>query len=541
MARQIGPGNPGEIPVLNIPEKEINLDVFDKIGDAKIKQATQNFELYASTTLKAETQKLYEQYHDNPMALASALEKLPSMFDELPEGLRNKYTQRLFADSVSLVSKARANQEKAIAKQNNQMARMGMALSMDQISEDFFNVMTYITAPDAEKRDIDMDIYNSHRQELMALSNMTDEDGKPLFSETERSKMLMPKEAQVAGFKQFINRMEHDQLKEWTQNIFQDQTRFMNMTGTDEDVYETMDGLVLKRLRDLQDTKQRVLHGQAYYDAAHLITEPTALNIEKAKASGIVPEKLINNLVEQSKKTTAATYYDPTKRTGPGAFVGALNQFATAVKDNDWSDEGRIQTLETAANTLTYLDAVAKESNMDPKKVDEIKQSVFKAITDRNAQEVLMGSGVLDLIQQAQTAADAFAEVPEKTIKKGFLPAIGSAIQTFRPIATDAAQQFSTMTGYKGAQKQAVERLEANLEYAFALYMAGQYDEFYNHVQAADRQYKKDQLSFMISPSDWRRIEYALAENKPAVINYMGRTFEFKGFDNAGPLIVERI
>lgn len=550
MARQIGPGTPGEIPVLNIPQPEINLDVLDKLGDAKIKSASQNFELYANTTLKAETQKLYEQHKDNPVALAQALEKLPTIFEGLPENIQNKMKEKLFADGVSLVNKAKANQERAIAKQNKQMAHLGAQYSETQITDDYFNVLRYITAPDEEKRPVDIEIYNQHRGELIALTAMTDENGNPLFSETQIAKMNMPKNAVVGGFKQFIGRMEHDQLKEWDAKIFQNRQKFMADTNIDDDTYDTMETALTKRLSALKNTKDRQLHGQAYYDSATLIAEPTKLNIEKAKASGIIDEDLIDHIVEQSKAVTAEAYYDPNRRTSPAAFLAGLNQFTDAVKNTDWTPQGRTQTLESAANSLTYLNAIAKEANLDPEKVDEIKQTVYKAITDRTAQEALTNSGILELTQHARAIIGDEIAFPESTpeTREDFKTLAAKVANTAplntrnAPAAMKPAQAFSTLIGYKGAQKKAVRNLESNLEYAVALYMAGKYDEFYKFVQDADRQYKKDQASFIVNnPADWIRLEYALAEGRPAVINYMGRTLEFKGFDNAGPMFVEKM
>ena len=340
MARTIAPGNPVAVQPVNVKIPDIDLSMFDKLGDAKIKTATQNFQLYATSTVNLETQKLYNQYKNNPIALTNALSKLPEAFTELPESVQRDMKQKLGTNAISLVTKAQANQEKAIIKQNKALAHTGTALLMNQLADDYFNVLSYVTAPDEEKRPIDMQIYNTHRAQLAGMTQLTDENGNPLFSETQRAKMLMPKEAAVAGFRNFIARPELKQLQEWDEKIFQDREKFMKDTGIDSDTYDSMEQALTKRLKQLEDTKVRTLHGQAYYDAANLITEPSQLNIEKAKADGIIPGRTIDKIAQASKETITAKFYDPTKKTIPGAFLNTLAQTVGTINNDDWSIEG---------------------------------------------------------------------------------------------------------------------------------------------------------------------------------------------------------
>ena len=207
MARQVAPGTPGEINALNIKQPTVDLSIFDEFGDKKIKAATAGFKLYAETTAKAESQKLYEQFKNDPIGLSNALEKLPTMFKDLPESMQDEINSKLYLDSVSLVSKARANQEKLQLAEYKRNAYADAQLSINQLADDTFNVLRFMTAPAEEKRSIDYDIYKAHRQNLNQLSQLTDEEGKPLFSETQRGKMMMPKEAFINGFKQFVYRI----------------------------------------------------------------------------------------------------------------------------------------------------------------------------------------------------------------------------------------------------------------------------------------------------------------------------------------------
>ena len=92
----------------------------------------------------------------------------------------------------------------------------------------------------------------------------------------------MPKDAIMRGAKSYINRMEPDQLKAWY-NKFLDRSKFMQDMDVDDDIYDSIEQYVDKRIKWLEDDKIAQRHGQAYYDQVNLIDEPTQLNIEKAK------------------------------------------------------------------------------------------------------------------------------------------------------------------------------------------------------------------------------------------------------------------
>lgn len=528
MARQVAPGTPGEINALNIKQPTVDLSIFDKFGDEKIKAATAGFKLYAETTAKAESQKLYEQFKNDPIGLSNALEKLPTMFKDLPESMQEEINGKLYLDSVSLVSKARANQEKLQLAEYKRNAYADAQLSINQLADDTFNVLRFMTAPAEEKRSIDYDIYKAHRQNLNQLSQLTDEEGKPLFSESQRGKMMMPKEAFINGFKQFVYRMEEDQLKDWDKNVFQNRDQFKQMLGIDDDAYDTAVTVVTKQLKALKDKSDREIHGQAWHDAATLISEPTEIAIEKAKSYDFANKKAIDSIVEASKKTTLEKYYDPTKKTSPGAFIEAYAAFGEAIENNDWSYQGREQALEKAGNALTYLAGLAKEANLPPSAVDKLKQTVVKALTDKQAQQALIDSFAVT----STLSPEKLEEIRESLRTKGKR----ETVKQYELNKASASQRTAVQT----AREIADENYGIALESALGHFLAGDMDTFNARMQEADVQYKKDSSSFIVrTPAEWARLEKALAEKQPAIIQYLGRPLKFNGFDNKGALFEE--
>lgn len=519
MARTIAPGNPTPIEPVNVNIPDIDLTIFDKYGDDKIKSATRNFQLYATTTANVEAQKAYQQYKNNPIALANALSKLPGIFNELPESVRAELKPKFDANAISLVTKAQANQQALINKQNKAMAHTNATLNMNQIADDYFNVLQYITAPDKEKRPVDLDIYRAHRAELNNLVNLTDENGTPLFNETTRAKMAMPKDAVVAGFKQFINRMESDQLKAWGENIFQNQTKFMEDTNIDADTYESLDTYYVKRLKALNDTSVRTMHGQAYYDQVNLIDNPTQVALEKAKAYEWTDDKALDKAVESAKAITQATYYDPTRRTAPTAFLMSYNMFSDTIKNNDWSPEGREQAIAQAFQALNKLKDFAQEANLPPETSDALLHMITKSLWDKEAQQALLDSGFgLD-----------FAPSTIETLAHP-----GDAI------TATIFGNYSIEKGKQDAEKTAFENYTRNLERAVPYYNAGDYDNFKTAVANAHKQAMMDRAGYIVKDGyEWERLIREYNEGKKPIYNYLGRMLEFKGFDNKSAVFEE--
>lgn len=542
MARTIGPMAPSPVQPVKVDIPEFDLQIFDKIGDVKIKNATQNFQLYASTASNAEAQKVYQKFKNSPIALANALSKIPEMFSELPQSVQDHMKNQLDKTAISLVTRAQANQEKAIVKQNKLMAQANAALGTNQIADDYFNVLRYITSPNDEKRPIDMAVYQAHRDQLAKLVNLTDEDGKPLFSETQREKMLMPKDATVAGFKQFINRMEYDQLVDWDKNYFQDQTKFMDDTKIDSDTYESMSTALEKRLKALKDTKTRELHGQAYYDSMHLITEPTQLNIEKAKGYDFTDDKAIDKLVDAAKKTTVGAYYAPDKKTSPTAFLQTYLSVADLIQNipDNMSEEEHSKLVAATADAMTQLSAIAKETNLDPEYTDRIKQTLQKALTDKQSRKALVDAGFANRVSPLNAFMED-VEVPE--INQNLTPMQEAIAKTNKLLGIDRSKerrkQYSMSALYQSninqLQKDAAKQYNDDLAIAALYHLAGEEDKFLQASAQADRNYDKKMASSIVkSESEWQRLEKALAEGKPAIVKYMGRTLEFRGFTNDG-------
>lgn len=534
MARLIKPGDPVEVKPVNVTIPDIDLTIFDKLGDNKIKSAMENFNLYATATISSESQSLYKKYANNPLALANALEKLPDSLSELPESVQKKFAPKIQTTAYTLVSKAAQNHEKAVEKQNKLLAKANASMNMQQISYDFSNLLGYITAPEDEKKPMFMEIYKARRQELNNLANLTDNNGNPLLPENVRTKMTMPKEAIVAGFTNFIGNMELDQLKKWDTDIFQNKTKFMEDTGIDDDTYESCETKLKKRMKELADTSERQIHGQAWHDSTNLITQPTQVELEKAKSYGLVNEKDLDTIVNTSKEMTLSTYYDPKKQTNPAAFIRGINvytQLLNQIPDSPTIAEQQRAIAGIAEANKRLLD-LAKETNLPPEITDRITASMQKALNDKQAKQALTN------INWNNKVNTYLASVPQNL--KG--TALTRAARTVEDVsAAEMAQKEQYQDAEQKWTQRAVEQYNTDMETAIMYYLAGDYPTFNQLVTEADRRFDKTRASFIVqSDLEWQRLENALAQNKPAMVEWEGRMLEFKGFNNRGAMFQER-
>lgn len=534
MARTIAPGNPTPVQPVNVKIPDIDLSVFDEMGDKKIKLATQNFKLYATSAINAESQSAYQKFKNNPIALANAMSKLPDMLNDLPESIQAEFKPKIDANAISLITKAQANQQAQIAKQNKINANANVAYNMNQIADSYFNVLRYYDSPDEEKRELDLKVYQAYRQNLADLVNMTDENGNPLYNESLRQKMAMPKEAILAGLSQYINRMEKDQLTDWFEKKFQNRDQFVRDTLIDQDVYDSADTMIRKRIKQLADTSTVTTHGQAWYDQANLITQPTEVAIEKAKSWDFTDDKSIDTLAKTAKEITLSKYYNPTLQTSPADFLQAYNVYGQLLNNmpENLTPDNQGKLIKALASANQRLLGLAKEINLPPETADKIQETMRKALTDKVARQKLLDTNF-----------------GGKFIESTYTPMTDQSNTLFTTVF-DTQQQKGIAELARGGQVQdsinkwnevAVQNYNIELGQAILYYLNGDYDTFNRAVAQADRNFDKTRAGFIVrSDNEWARLENALAQGQPALVNYMGRIYEFKGFDNRGALFTER-
>lgn len=549
MARDVAPGTPTQVNPVNVPQQKIDLSAFEKAGDAKIKSAMQNFELYATTTANAESQKLFNQYSANPIALANALSKLPQMFEDLPESIQIKMREKLDKNAISLVSKAQANQEKAIAEQNKRMAHANSDLLHNQIADDYFNVLRNITAPESEKRPIDDEIYLSHRQQLTQLADLTDQNGNFLFSESKRDKMLMPKEATVAGFRNFIYRPELKQLEQWDKDIFQNRDKFIKDTGIDEATYDSMDNIMKQRINQLKKDNERKVKAQAMFDTASLIKDPNnQAKIDYLRSNPNVPTKLVDKAVKLNESIIKSHWYDPTITSDPTGSYDVLAVMGNIASNTDTTPETLEKKIEVALNVLDQTRESAAKYNTPEDDFAKTQEWIADVITDQSfAQNIQM----LDITPWIQGIVNAHkADIMQNPAEYGV-----KGLEKFEETQTayhskgklspleKKAEESILKTQQHGATKRSVIQTKAYedakqgiFDTIIYLRQTGDAEGAKSMLDKVKYDYVKTYNSYWIPASTFDKLQTELEAGKKPMYFHNGIQWEYQGYQNNGAI-----
>lgn len=549
MARDVAPGTPTQVNPVNVPQQKIDLSAFEKAGDAKIKSAMQNFELYATTTANAESQKLFNQYSANPIALANALSKLPQMFEDLPESIQVKMREKLDKNAISLVSKAQANQEKAIIRQNKLMAHDNAILLEKQLTDDVFNRLRNITVPDSEKRKVDDDAYYLHRAELSGLTRLTDEDGNPLFSDAQRTRMLMPKDAFLNGFREFIYRADEKQLKDWDSNIFQNRNKFMEDLGIDADSYDSAEKILTQRLQQLKNDDVRKIKTQAMIDTANLIKDPNnQAKIDYLRSNSNVPTKLVDKAVKLNESVIKSHWYDPTITSDPTGSYDVLAVMGNIASNTDTTPETLEKKIEVALNVLDQTRESAAKYNTPEDDFAKTQEWIADVITDQSfAQNIQM----LDLTPWIQGIVNAHkSDIMQNPTEYGV-----KGLEKFEETQTayhskgklspleKKAEESILKTQQHGATKRSVIQTKAYEDAKQGIFDAiiylrqtGDAEGAKSMLDKVKYNYVKTYNSYWIPASTFDKLQMELEAGKKPMYFHNGIQWEYQGYQNKGAI-----
>lgn len=550
MARTVAPGQPTPIMPVEVDIPKMDFSVFGKIGDEKIKSAMQNFRLYATTTANAEAQVAYEKYKNNPVALANALSKLPEMFQDLPESIQTEMKAKMDTNAISLVTKAKANQEKLIAKQNKAMAHANATLNMNMLADDFFNVLGDMTASEGEKKPILWDIYAQHRGELQSLAGMTDENGSPLFSESTREKMLMPKEAAVAGFKRFIYRPNLNQLTEWDQNVFQKRDEFIKQTGIDDATYDAMESAMLARIRQLKSNDRKIKKTQADLETAELLKTGDEMKAKILEENPDAPKKLVKRAVELNKKFIEDHWYDPDREADPGALFEVLSVVGTLAQSPDTSPDGLEKKIELGLEAGERLAKNRDKLNMSDEDAEKYLDWIYGSIADKGFIDNINMLDAKPWVDGVVAARKADMETNPAMYEPRAIEKMEETTEAYHAKGKlspteKKAKEYAESTTWKSrgtddrdvAHKLAYDKARYGLlEIMQYLRNTGNADAAKNMLNQLKYDYVKTYNSNWIPNSDFDKLQAEYEKGKKPIFFSNGINWEYQGYQNDGAI-----
>lgn len=385
MARTIEPGNPTAINPVNVKIPEIDLEIFDKYGDAKIKSAMQNFNLYANATINNETQKLYQQYKNNPIALGNALSKMPETLTDLPESMQADMKEKLDKIAIPMVMKAQINQQNAIDAQNKALGIANVDTSKAIMSEMYQGVLQNHIANAEDKQENYNKFFVSQMGTLDSVSNMVDSNGIPVYSDSQRKAMRNIDNLELAGFKRFFDTMlindnnDLEKTKDYYQKYLLAPERFMAENYMNRETYDKARAYAEKELRRAGADIQKAKFNQSVKEYAATQIEDLPGRLTALKESGLFPKQMIDNLEKVNLKFNEI---DPSKPESPVALINTLQLLKELSFKKPTTEAEQQQILETGTRALDMIADFGKEYGLSEKTMDIARKNVVLLETD---------------------------------------------------------------------------------------------------------------------------------------------------------------
>ena len=95
--------------------------------------------------------------------------------------------------------------------------------------------------------------------------------------------------------------------------------------------------------------------------------------------------------------------------------------------------------------------------------------------------------------------------------------------------------QENNTRAVRAAQDTAVKDAKRLSEAVMTLYASGQPEKARQLLQQGRKQVIRDKYSWFVSPTEFDRLESALKNNEPALINRYGLVYEFQGYGSTKP------
>lgn len=393
MARQVRPEIPNATNAPQYKVSQADWSAFEKLGDAQIKAANENYKLYAQALMNTESAKAYEQFKNDPINLSNALAKLPEMISDLPEEIQTEINKKFYLNSVSLVQRAEKNRVTETDLQNKENSAYIINTSKEELVPAYMNVLQNNNAPADEKKPVVNDIYLQHVDNLSTMADLKNSNGQDVYSATQKKAIKNIADAQLEAFKQYVDGMilnDNDDL-ETTKKYYQEQVlapeRFMADNYMDRQTYEKSRAYLEKQMKQAGADIKKMRFKQSVKDYTDLQISDLSGKLEALRKTGLISSRLIDNMEKVNVKFNEI---DPSKPESPVAMLNLLQILGEQrYKPAAITEEEQEQILELGTQTLDAIADYGKTYGLKQSTVDKMRESVVLMETESAYQPVL--------------------------------------------------------------------------------------------------------------------------------------------------------
>lgn len=518
MVRQIAPDSPRTPSVLRIDRPKIDFSMLRDMADAHEKSAIENYNLYAKTAWHQTSNAIYNNNKSDPLAVAALLGKAAENMlpNDMPQDIRNKFLAEFSIDAMGFVSKAETNRQEQIDLQNQQMVQANVADLTSDLENDYMGLLRYNMSPAEQKRPIDVETYNAHALELANLANFRDSSGKYLYSESERRNLIEQPSTKLNGAKKFFDNLilqDAEQAKDYYEKFILQPTEYMEQSRMSRDTYETFKKYAEQQLKNYDQDIENSKFNRTVLETLALTVDYSDEKYEKLRDS-----KLDDGVLKKLKKeTTKFNQYNGAQAISPEAMFVALDNARELLDNTDYTPAGREKALSQYATALEETGRWADENGLSESDSNNIRKMLVRAAADAGFADILRDvSSLNDILQVSNVGAGGLSDAVITATNYGL-------------------GQENNTRAVRAAQDTAVKDAKRLSEAVMTLYASGQPEKARQLLQQGRKQVIRDKYSWFVSPTEFDRLESALKNNEPALINRYGLVYEFQGYGSTKP------
>lgn len=469
-------------------------DLATKLSQA----ANENFVLGATQAATELVQDAYNQASNNPVEFEKIFDEgYKKIEDKLPYEMRGKFGSRMLTMKQQYLDKTMQN--KATYEENKRT----------KLIEDNFNStkQVYLDATDslfaaqqsgdAGRIKIATEQYANAKNRLNMLVNLTDSKGKAIFDKSTRESVTNGSMGKIDLFKNNVDNLTLEQLKEFDENVFQNGEKYRQETNTDRKTYDAMNTYIKSRRKALGDEEERVLRSQAFFAAGQMVTDFNSDTYKELEKSKLIPKDLLKGVVDVNPDKLMSDFkYNPNKASDANILLEAIKETNNIIKTQDL-ESGLKSLIETSKRIRTF----GETYNVKPEKTMDALNKLNRAYIDKNFADLVL--------PMMQNHIGIFEKSNEYITKP---------------------RQFMDSRSFPSLeQRRAVMNLQEEMLGALEIASANgaSSDELDKIATVFERQAVKTLYSHI---ADWDLLERKKESGKPALFEYNGILWQFNGF-----------
>lgn len=470
----------------------------DNLAQQFIKTANENFILGATEATTQLVLNAYQQAPNNPAEFEKIFNAgYDKIVNKLPYEMRGKFGSRMQTIKQQYFNKTITNRDTLEENKRIKSIEDNFNSTKQVYLDATDTLMSAQQSGDAEQIKIATEQYANAKSRLEMLVNLTDSKGKAIFDKTTRESVVNGSMGKIEAFKNNIDSLTLEQLKEFDSNVFQNGEKYRQATNIDRKTYDQENTYVKARLKELGDEEERVVRSQAYFAAGQMINDFNSDIYKELQKSNLIPKDLLKGVVDVNPEKLMSDFkYNPNKATDANVLLQTIKETNSII--NSGNLENGLRGLIDASKRIRTF---GETYNVSPEKTMSALNTLNKSFMDKHFSDL-----VIPTMMKHIEVFDKSNQIPTKP----------RDLLNQKWIASP--EQKRKITNLQEQMLGALEMASANGASA---------EELDKIATIFERQAVKTLYSHI---ADWDMLEKQKESGKPALFEYNGLLWQFNGF-----------